>query len=926
MRALRGIFACIATCCALVGGLAFSAVPALAVGPPTTISSVPSSTEPYYACPTAEAGDYKCEEITEPAAYDRELSATGGAYPNQALRSSGLEPTLEPAEEEKYGELEGLSPQNLWSAYKLTGKGGAGETVAIVDAYNYPDAEADLKVYRSHYGLSECTRANGCFKKLNQEGASSTNETSSVYPEANVAWSKEMSLDLDMVSAICQECHIVLVEAKQEGNELDTAETEAASLAPAAISDSWGRAEETAETSRDVYFDHPGIPIVVASGDYGYGVEYPSASPYVISAGGTVLSKASNARGWNEEVWADTGSGCSAYELEPIWQEEKSFPKACGKYRTTDDVAAVAYHLSAYDSYEQPEGEKWRDAMGTSASTPIIAGLEALSSVYARKVGADAFYKKPSMLFHISTGSNGSCGAEGSETYYLCHATKEGYNGPTGWGTPDGPLELASAAPTVTTKPATSVTETGATLNGMVDPNGAETKYYFEYGTTESYGSKTAELSAGTGESSVEESAALTGLTLGTKYDFRIVATNVEGTSHGTNQTFTPSAKPSVETTPATSIGETEATLKGTVNPRGLETKYYFEYGTTESYGARTAEASAGSGTNNVEVSKVITGLTASTTYYFRIVATNGDGTTYSTNGKFSTTGKPTVETKPGARTSGTEVTLYGSVNPRRLETKYYFEYGATASYGAKTAQASAGEGMTGVEEKAILGGLVAKDLYHFRIVATNSSGTTYGSDRVVTAFTPEFKPAVGQSVTGTFGVVHLALGADTVTCQKGSSTGSVTGASTVSKLVMTLTGCEGKESGGKECEVRSLGATNSGEIVTRSLKGSLGVVAIHEAASGVGLLLEGEESTNWWGWDPPCIPSISVYGELAGEVATIGKASIANELTVNDIREMTLDSGEKVRPIELGSEPYGLPFTFEGGDNLTFGQATEVT
>jgi hypothetical protein len=216
----------------LLGLLAFTTAPALAAGPPTTISATPSSTEPYYACPTAKAGGYKCEAIVEPSAYDRQLSVSGEAYPSRALGGGGLEPSLEPAEEEKYGELEGLSPQNLWSAYKLTGKGGSGETVAIVDAYNDPNAESDLKKYRDHYGLSECTRANGCFQKLNQKGESSTNETSSIYPVASATWSVEMSLDLDVVSAICQECHIVLVEANKEGNELDTAETEAASLNP----------------------------------------------------------------------------------------------------------------------------------------------------------------------------------------------------------------------------------------------------------------------------------------------------------------------------------------------------------------------------------------------------------------------------------------------------------------------------------------------------------------------------------------------------------------------------------------------------------------------------------------------------------------------------------------------------------------------
>ena len=165
-------------------------------------------------------------------------------------------------------------------------------------------------------------------------------------------------------------------------------------------------------------------------------------------------------------------------------------------------------------------------------------------------------------------------------------------------------------------------------MNGSVNPKGAETKYYFEYGTTLSYGSKTAEVSAGSGISPLEENKAITGLTASTTYDFRLVATNTHGTSYGSNQVFSTTGKPSVETKPATSVNEKEATLNGVVNPRGAETKYYFEYGTEkEKYTSKTAEVSAGSGTSNVEESATITGLTAGTEYYFRIVATNSKGT-----------------------------------------------------------------------------------------------------------------------------------------------------------------------------------------------------------------------------------------------------------------------------------------------------------
>jgi hypothetical protein len=204
----------------------------------------------------------------------------------------------------------------------------------------------------------------------------------------------------------------------------------------------------------------------------------------------------------------------------------------------------------------------------------------------------------------------------------------------------------AIVKPYVETKAATSISETGATLNGIVNPEGSETKYYFEYGPTKSYGPKTAEVSAGSGTGNLEESKGITGLAGDTTYYYRMVATSTGGTTDGAPQEFTTIGKPTVETKEATSISETGATLNGVVNPRGTETKYYFEYGTTEAYGSKTAEVSAGAGITNLEESKTITGLSASTTYDFRIVATNSHGTADGTNHVFSTTSKPTVETK----------------------------------------------------------------------------------------------------------------------------------------------------------------------------------------------------------------------------------------------------------------------------------------
>ncbi len=381
----------------------------------------------------------------------------------------GGEPVVGPSLEGS-GVGGGFSPEDLQSAYGLSGEGGKSLTIAIVDAFDDPNAEADLNTYREQYGLSACTTANGCFAKVNQEGEEGS------YPEAEAGWAFEISLDLDMVSAICPECHILLVEAdnnqyKNLGKSVETA----VELGAAAVSNSYGSKEFSEETLFDSYFDHPGTPILVSSGDYGYGVEYPSSSPNVIAVGGTSLKKTENPRGWSESVWSGSGSGCSKYEKKPTWQKDKGCEN-----RTTADVSAVASPetpVSVYDSYVY---SGWMLAGGTSASAPIIAGIEGLSSSAFRSAGAKAFYEagENNELFDVMAGRNGECGGS-----YLCEG-KIGYDGPTGWGTLGPPL----AGPPSITGGASEVGLHEATLHGTVNPDGKATTYIFQYGSSTAYG------------------------------------------------------------------------------------------------------------------------------------------------------------------------------------------------------------------------------------------------------------------------------------------------------------------------------------------------------------------------------------------------------------------------------------------------------
>jgi len=320
----------------------------------------------------------------------------------------------------------GYNPADLQSAYNLpSSTAGNGQTVAIVDAYDDPNAASDLNVYRSQFGLPACTTANGCFKKVNQNGGTS-------YPRANGGWAQEISLDLDMVSAICPNCHILLVEASSSSlTNLGTAVNRAAAMGANEISNSYGGSESSSDPSYDsTYYNHPGIAITVSSGDSGYGVQYPAASQYVTAVGGTTLNRASNTRGWSETTWSGAGSGCSAYDPKPSWQKDSG----CSK-RTVADVSAVAdpnTGVSVYDSYAYQGQSGWLVFGGTSVASPIIASVYALAGNASTVTYGSYPYSHTGSLNDVTSGSNGSCGGS-----YLCTAGS-GYDGPTGLGTPNG--------------------------------------------------------------------------------------------------------------------------------------------------------------------------------------------------------------------------------------------------------------------------------------------------------------------------------------------------------------------------------------------------------------------------------------------------------------------------------------------------------
>ncbi len=378
-------------------------------------------------------------------------------------------------------------PGQFSTAYSLPTSAPAQLTIGIVDAYDDSKIASDLATYSAQYGLPPCTTSNGCFKKVNQKGGTS-------YPRSNSGWALEIALDVEVAHAICQNCKILLVEASSSSfTNLGAAENEAIKLGADVVSNSWGGSEFSSETQYDTsYFHHPGVPLVFASGDNGYGVEYPAASQYVTAVGGTTLNVDSSNHYAGETAWTDAGSGCSQYEPKPGWQTDSG----CSK-RAVADVAADAdpnTGAAVYDSVSYSGQTGWFQVGGTSLATPLVAAVYALTGNPSGVTFGSQPYANPNALNDVVTGSNGSCG-----TSYLCTAGP-GFDGPTGLGTPNG-LGAFTAAGGQASVGAPVLSLSTHDANDFVSTTSPTTVYYNPFGSNT--GSFTVSASVGSGTTSV---------------------------------------------------------------------------------------------------------------------------------------------------------------------------------------------------------------------------------------------------------------------------------------------------------------------------------------------------------------------------------------------------------------------------------------
>lgn len=330
----------------------------------------------------------------------------------------------------------GLGPRQFHAAYASATSASTKQIIAIVDAYDHPNAYSDLVTYSQTFGIPVLPQCSGsiassnvpCFQKINQRGSTSS------FPQTNAGWALEIAMDIEAAHAMCQNCSILLVEADSASfanlmNAFDQAITKGATV----VSNSYGASEFSGQTAYDFHFNRPGVGITVSSGDAGYGAEYPAASRYVTAVGGTTLTFDSLGNYASEKAWSGAGSGCSAYEAKQPWQTDTG----CADKRTIADVSAVAdpaTGAAVYSSVRYQGAKGWFKVGGTSLSAPLIAGVYALAGgVPAGVQGVSLPYASVASNLHdVTTGSNGTCGAT-----YLCTAVA-GFDGPTGLGTPNG--------------------------------------------------------------------------------------------------------------------------------------------------------------------------------------------------------------------------------------------------------------------------------------------------------------------------------------------------------------------------------------------------------------------------------------------------------------------------------------------------------
>jgi hypothetical protein len=546
------------------------AVLALALGSQASAKLAAGAYRVQRICGTPRVGSAAClaETLIPESLTPADLQADASRRASEAAR--GVRPAV--TYESPFPGF--LTPERLHAAYSLPTEtaSSSSQTIAVIDAYNDPSAESDLGVYDNEFGLPTCTKANGCFKKVNEEGKESP------LPATEDGWAAEISIDVQMAHAICQHCHVLLVEAKsEEFTDLGSAVNAAVKLGATEVSNSYGGAESSTYSGYNTtYYNHPETVITASSGDCGYlnkrcrgesvGADFPADSPDVVAVGGTALEEVKGT--WESTVWTDGGSGCSSVFDAPLWQTGVANFSAtgCGSGRSIADVSAIADPETGVDIYNSNPYEGitgWGVWGGTSVASPIVAAEFGLAGgAHGVSYPTATLYLhvgESSALYDVVSGSTGSCKGATSCTAAV------GYDGPSGVGSPIGLAAFSDAdAPAEKTPPTISgLAEEGETLTEHHGEwTNAPSSYEYQWEDCNASGESCSPIAKATGQT-----YQLTSSDVGSTIRVQEIAINEAGHSPPalSARTATVSSGPTLTSfTPSSGITGSEVTVTGT--------------------------------------------------------------------------------------------------------------------------------------------------------------------------------------------------------------------------------------------------------------------------------------------------------------------------------------------------------------------------